>query len=353
MIVWKFILSEDRNHMLVENTLRNAWFLTGPTAAGKTAVGIELARRIGVEIISLDSMALYRGMDIGTAKPTMEERRAVPHHLIDILDPPEEFSVAEYLAAAQTVAGEISARGKQVLFVGGTALYLKALLRGLFSGPPADWALRQELEEVARVEGSQALHQRLATVDPPAAAKLHPNDLRRIIRALEVHATVGKPISSLQQQFEQGRPADQCKVFVLDWPREQLEQRIRQRVDEMFAVGLVEEIVRVQGSGLRVQTNEPFSRRLQAAESSVGFSRTASQAVGYREVLEHLQGQRNLPETIELVKLRTRQFAKRQLTWFRSLSECRWVNVDYPFDPAKIAERIAKQGDTPQMNLSQ
>src|SRR5262245_28418915 len=215
--------------------VRDAWFLTGPTAAGKTAVGLELARRIGAEIISLDSMALYRGMDIGTAKPTREERQSIPHHLIDVLDPANEFSVAQYLDAAQAAANEVAARSKDILFVGGTALYLKALLRGLFSGPPADWSLRRELEEVARVEGPDALHRRLREVDRAAAAKLHPNDARRTIRALEVHATTGRPISSMQEQFERGRPADECRVFVLDWPREQLEERIRRRVDQMFA----------------------------------------------------------------------------------------------------------------------
>ena len=201
----------------------NAWYLTGPTAAGKTAVGIELAKRIDAEIISLDSMALYRGMDIGTAKPSVQERREVPHHLIDILEPSQEFSVAQYLAAAEFAAQDIVARGKQVLFVGGTALYLKVLLRGIFTGPTANWELRRELEELARLNGPESLHRKLQDVDPVAAAKLHPNDVRRVIRALEVQQTTGQPISELQQQFEIGRSADECRVFVLDWPREQLE----------------------------------------------------------------------------------------------------------------------------------
>jgi tRNA dimethylallyltransferase len=318
---------------LSSSIVRDAWFFTGPTASGKTAVGIELARQIGAEIISLDSMALYRGMDIGTAKPTAEERRRIPHHLIDILDPSEEFSVAQYLEAATAVANEITERGKEVLFVGGTALYLKSLLRGLFSGPPANWTLRRELEETARVEGPAALHARLAQIDPTAATKLHPNDVRRIIRALEVHETIGQPISSLQQQIAQRRPADQCKVFVLDWPRDALEDRIRLRVDAMFAAGLVEEVTSI------------------ATGTADRLSRTAGQALGYREVLEYLNGQRDVAATIELVKLRTRQFAKRQLTWFRSLSECRWVTVSEPFEPAEIARRIAAMGVAPQSNL--
>ena len=248
--------------MAISNpTIANAWYLTGPTAAGKTAVGLELAKRIEAEIISLDSMALYRGMDVGTAKPTMAERREVPHHLIDILEPSQEFSVAQYLDAAEKTAAEVSSRGKQVLFVGGTALYLKALLRGLFSGPTANWELRRDLEEIARLNGPESLHPKLREVDPVAAAKLHPNDVRRVIRALEVQRTTGQPISHLQQQFEISRLADDCRVFVLEWPREQLEERMRRRVDQMFAAGLIEEV--------RNQLKQ--------------LSRTASQAVGYRE----------------------------------------------------------------------
>jgi len=312
-------------------SLPTAWFLTGPTAAGKTAVGIELARQIGAEIISLDSMALYRGMDIGTAKPSTEEQGAVPHYLIDILKPSQEFSVAQYLEAATAAAQDISARGKQVLFVGGTALYLKALLRGLFSGPTADWKLRRELEEFARVDGPEALHNRLKEVDPVAAAKLHPNDVRRIIRALEVHQTTGQAISTLQQQFDRSRPASECRVFVLDWPRQQLDQRIRQRVDEMFAAGLVDEVRRLL-SGTSPDTPE------------AALSRTASQAVGYKEVLDFLKDERDLPSTIERVKLRTRQFAKRQLTWFRSLSECRWIAMQEPLEPQTVARQIMAIG---------
>ncbi len=317
--------------MRSDSIASTAWFLTGPTAAGKTAVGIELAYRIGAEIISLDSMAIYRGMDIGTAKPTVAERAAVPHHLIDILDPSEEFSVAQYLEAAEKAAEEIRSSGKQVLFVGGTALYLKALLRGIFSGPPADWKLRRELEELARVEGTESLHRKLQSVDPAAAAKLHPHDLRRMIRAIEVHQSTGQPISGLQQQFESGRPASECRVFVLDWPREQLDERIRRRVDEMFAAGLVDEAKRLISP----------SPQPSPAEGEAELSRTAGQAVGYREVLEHLRGERDLLATIELVKLRTRQFAKRQLTWFRSLSECRCIGIGEPFNPAEIAAQIA------------
>jgi tRNA dimethylallyltransferase len=189
-----------------------------------------------------------------------------------------------------------------------------------------------ELPEVARVEGSHVLHERLRTVDPAAATKLHPNDVRRIIRALEVHATTGQPISSYQQHFDVGRSAEECRVFVLDWPREQLEERMRRRVDAMFAAGLIDEVQGLLAPG------EPQA----SAPGVKPFGRTAKQAVGYREVLEYLRGERDLAATVELVKLRTRQFAKRQLTWFRGLSECRWIKVSEPLDPAATAREIAE-----------
>ena len=204
------------------NLALNCWFLTGPTAAGKSAVGVELARRIDAEIVSLDSMTLYRGLDIGTAKPTPPERRSVPHHLIDVLEPHEEYSLAQYVAAAGRCVAEIAGRGHEVLFVGGTPLYLKGLLRGIFEGPPADWELRRRLADQARQNGGQWLHQQVAQVDPAAAARLHANDTRRLIRALEVYEKTGRPISQWQRQFDVGRPAADCRVFVLDWPKAEL-----------------------------------------------------------------------------------------------------------------------------------
>lgn len=163
------------------NIARDCWFLTGPTAAGKSAVGVELARRIGAEIVSLDSIALYRGMDIGTAKPTPQQRLAVSHHLIDVLDPSEEYSLAQYVEAANSCVAEIAGRGRKALFLGGTPLYLKAMLRGIFQGPPADWVLRHRLADEARQHGGQWLHEQLTRVDPAAASRLHANDARRLI----------------------------------------------------------------------------------------------------------------------------------------------------------------------------
>ena len=299
----------------------DCWFLTGPTASGKTTVGLELAERLGAEIISLDSMAIYRGMDVGTAKPTADECRRVPHHLIDLVDPHEEFSLAQYVAAAHAQLAEIRARGREVLFVGGTPLYLKSLLRGIFEGPPADWEFRRQVEDEVASVGAEALHQRLAQVDPLSAAKLHPHDRRRIIRALEVYKITGQPISHMQLQFEEGRSADQCRVFVLDWPRAELHRRIEARVDRMFSQGLAPEVQRLL---------DQFGT----------LSRTAAQAVGYREVIEHLDGKQELADTVEQVKVRTRQFARRQETWFRSLSECRRVVQRRDESPKTVAEEI-------------
>lgn len=285
---------------------RASWFLVGPTASGKTSIGIELAKALPAEIVSLDSMALYRGLDIGTAKPTSAEQSSAPHHLIDILDPHDEYSLAEYVSAARSSATEIMTREKTPLFVGGTPLYLKALLRGIFVGPPADWELRREWEQRAAAESPEWLHAQLTEVDPASATKLHVNDARRIIRALEVLAKTGQPMSAWQQQFDRPQSPEHCRVFVLDWPRAELYRRINERVQAMFAAGLVDEVKSLQATG-------------------VTLGRTASQALGYREVLEHLAGERDLAATIEVIQNRTRAFARRQLTWFRSLTECRWI----------------------------
>ncbi|MEQ8846432.1 tRNA (adenosine(37)-N6)-dimethylallyltransferase MiaA [Botrimarina sp.] len=301
------------------------WFLTGATASGKTSVGLALAERLGAEILSLDSMAVYRGMDIGTAKPDAESQRRVPHHLIDLRDPHEEFSVAEYRAAAEAAARDVILRGRKPLFVGGTPMYLKCLIRGLFDGPAANWELRRDLEQELSREGAAVLHERLALVDPVAASNIHPNDARRIVRALEVFRATGEPISHQQMQFDDARPADECRVFVLKRDRSDQHKRIEARVEAMMSEGLVDEV-----------------RALTAHGRPLG--RSASQAVGYREVLQHLAGEYGLAETIERVQARTRRFAKRQGTWFRSLSESRFVDVAPDETPDSVTERILAAG---------
>ncbi len=315
----------------------DCWYLTGPTAAGKTKVGVELARRLNAEIVSLDSMALYQGLDIGTAKPSAGERAAVPHHLLDIVPPSEEFSLSQYIDAAHAAIAEIRGRGKQVLFVGGTPLYLKSLLRGVFQGPPADWEFRAAIERELASLPLEALHERLQVIDPLLAAKLHPHDTRRIIRGLEVYRLTGQRLSHLQMQFDEPRPASAAKVFVLAWPRDELHRRIDARVEQMFAAGLVEEV-----------------RGLIAKYGTL--SRTAMQAVGYREVLEWLQGEGSgfrgqgsvadkcgYAACVERVKQRTRQFARRQETWFRSLSECTFVPMQAGIGPTEVATQLSSR----------
>jgi tRNA dimethylallyltransferase len=301
----------------------DCWFLTGATAVGKSQVGLALAKRLNAEIISLDSMAIYRGMDIGTAKPTKEEQAQVRHHLIDVVDPNEEFSIERYLDAAHAAIADIKSRGREVLFVGGTPLYLKALLRGMSSGPPADWQMREEIAaEVAEV-GNAALYERLEQLDPLAASQIHPNDTRRLIRALEVFRTTGSPISHQQIHFEEGTPAENCKVFVLRRPREEQHERINARVEQMFERGLVEEVKQLVADGKQL-------------------GRTASQAVGYQEVIEYLNGG-DYDAMVAKIKTRTRRFAKRQGTWFRSLCECRFMDITGEVDAEAIASDIAAQ----------
>lgn len=326
----------------------DCWYLTGPTAAGKTKVGVELACLLDAEIVSLDSMTLYQGMDIGTAKPSAEDRIRVPHHLLSVVSPTEEFSLSEYVDAAHAAIREIKSRGRQVLFVGGTPLYLKSLLRGVYQGPPADWEFRRQVEEELKVLPVETLHQRLEVIDPLLAAKLHPHDKRRIIRGLEVFKLTGQRLSHLQTQFDEGQPASRAKVFVLSWPREELHRRIDARVEQMFVAGLVEEV-----------------RGLVAKYGTL--SRTAVQAVGYREVMEELEngpakwsqgsevrGQEldggSLAGCIERVKARTRQFARRQETWFRALSECTFVPMQADEEPREVAARIIALAKSNQRN---
>ena len=279
--------------------------LTGPTASGKSELAVELATRLDAEIVSMDSMALYRRMDIGTAKPTTEQRRWIPHHLIDVLEPWESASVAWWIDQVKGCVNEIEARGKRALFVGGTPLYLKVLLRGLFPGPPANEPIRTRLQEECKIHGAHFLHNRLRDIDPDKAQKLSPEDVRRVIRALEVWELTGKPISAWQREWNQPpKPAAESpQVFCLTLPREELYWRIDRRVDTMFAAGLVAEV-----EGL-LTLEKPLSKE-------------ASQALGYKEVLAYLDSRQSLPDTIRAIQTRSRNFAKRQLTWFRSLPEC-------------------------------
>jgi tRNA dimethylallyltransferase len=318
-------MTTDLHHQQLE-MIRHCWFLTGATASGKSELSLALAGRLNAEIVSLDSMAIYREMDLGTAKPTAQARQAVPHHLIDILAPNETFSVSQYREAALAKIVELRGRHKEVLFVGGTALYLQALLKGIFDGPPADWAFRQAIEEEVHQVGLESLHQRLKIVDPLSANKLHPNDVKRIIRALEVLHLTGKPISHQQREFEHRLMPAQCRVFWLHRPRPELHQRIEQRVETMFRDGLISEV-----AGLLHRYGK--------------LSHTATQAVGYKEVIAHLEGQWTVEETIEQVKIRTRRFARAQETWFRNMSESRQLDVAGEVACDQMAADIIQAGE--------
>ncbi len=317
--------------------LSKCWFLCGPTACGKTALSLSLADRLNAEIVALDSMTLYRGMDIGTAKPSLAERSQIPHHLIDVLDPCDDFSLAQYLTAAEAVCHDIVSRGRCPLFVGGTGLYLRGVLRGVFEGPAADWDLRRELEAQLQQIGNVALHQELQQVDPVTALRLHPNDSRRVIRAIEVFRLTGRPLSTQQEQGP--RPLEQRTphVYWLSPPRDWLYQRINVRVEQMFAEGLVQEV-----------------RKL--IVSPQGLSQTARQGLGYKEVIDAFESgmtsDRPTPELIDLIQTRTRQFAKRQHTWFRNLEECRPIPITGSETISELTEQIANIGcseGTPQI----
>jgi tRNA dimethylallyltransferase len=295
------------------------FLLLGCTAAGKTAVSLDLARRLGAEILCVDSMQVYRGMDIGTAKPTPAERSAVPHHLVDVAQPSEAFSVARYVDLADRAIGDITARGRPVLVVAGTPLYLMGLMYGLFDGPPADEACRSALRERAASEGPAALHAELARVDPEAAQRIHPNDWKRIERALEVWSVTGRPLSGQQQQWSAERMRYPAVMVGIRRTREDTNRRINARVKGMIAAGLVEEV-----------------RRL--LEKPGGLGGQARQALGYAQIIAHLRGELPLDQAVEQIKIQTRRFGKHQRTWFRKFPATRWVDAG-PEEPAESISR--------------
>lgn len=302
--------------------LQNCWFLAGPTAVGKTALGILLAQRIGGELVSLDSMSIYRKMNIGTAKPSAAEQSRVPHHLIDIVDPHEEFSTDQYMREAIIACKEIVERGHVPIFVGGTGLYLRSILRGVFEGPEADWKFREDLEQQATQEAPGWLSQRLEQIDPQTAERIHPNDTRRLIRALEIHHLTGKTASDLLDEGPLPKESHPQHVYWLFPERDWIHERINVRVDQMIAAGLEEEV-----------------RMLLQLEPPIG--RTARQGLGYREMIDWIEGRSpSIEKTAELIKTHTRQFAKRQHTWFRNLEECQAINVQPSDTVQALADRV-------------
>jgi tRNA dimethylallyltransferase len=287
--------------------------ILGPTAAGKTELAVRLAERFDGEIVNADSLQVYRRMDIGTAKPSPELRSRVPHHLIDIVDPAGDFSASDFRREAGRVIAEILGRGRKVFLVGGTGLYVKALLMGLAATPSGGGAVRTELEEEARVTGGAELLRHLAEVDPETACRLHPNDLVRIIRALEVYRQTGRPISQFRSEHAfAGDFYDHLKIGI-SVERAELYRRIEARVERMVDEGLVREMEGLLAAG--------FDPQLKPLRS-----------IGYKEVSAHLAGEYPLDEAVQLIKRDSRRYAKRQMTWLKSDSEINWVEYPGEFD---------------------
>lgn len=283
--------------------------ILGPTASGKSALALEIARRTGGQILSVDSMQVYRGMDIGTAKPTLAERAQVPHHLIDVVDPNQVFTVARFVEMAYQVIASSAQKAVPLIATGGTPLYYKALFEGLFDGPPADESIRRDLRALPNEE----LARRLARVDAESASRIHVNDSKRLIRALEVHELTGKPISSFQKDWRGGAFRHHAHWIGLEWDRDVLNRRINARVKGMISDGWVAE-----------------TRRL--IETYGSLSATAAEATGYRELIHHLQGKTALDDAIEQIKIATRQLARRQMKWFRRWTQVKWIPGDQPLD---------------------
>ena len=313
--------------------------VVGSTASGKTSLSIALAKRLGGEIVSCDSMQIYRRMDVGTAKPTLEEQDGVPHHLIDFMEPDTPFSSAEYVEAASACIREITARGRLPILCGGTGLYLDCLLRGgNFEETVTDPALRAELFSYAAANGNAALHRMLREIDPESAETIHENNVKRVVRAIEIYRTSGMTKSEADRRSIPADPPYDATVLGLRYgARELLYQRIDLRVGQMLEAGLLEETARLYAEGI-------FER-----------NSTAAQAIGYKELLGHLRGECSLAEATETLQRATRRYAKRQITWFSAKPYVRWIDADEegrmrPFeeilaDALAIFDRVSKTAE--------
>ncbi len=296
--------------------------ILGPTCVGKTQVSLKLADILKGEIVSFDSRQMYKFMDIGTAKPTKEERDKIRHHMIDVVSPDEKFTAADYARMAREIIRQIARRNKQAIAVGGSGLYLRALNQGFFRGPKADEEIRNKLKREAQEFGEPHLFNKLKKVDSEAAKKIHPNDLVRVIRALEVYQLTGKPISAWQRDGDYEQFPMQFVKMGLNLEREQLYQRIDQRVEEMISSGFLDEVKMLREKG--------FTPHLKALKT-----------VGYQELYAHLEGEVDLPTAIENIKLNTRHYAKRQLTWFKKDKEITWLDAEDQNLVEKISERFS------------
>jgi tRNA dimethylallyltransferase len=293
--------------------------IVGVTASGKGQLAFRLAESLGAEIISIDSMKVYRRMNIGTGKPPKEAREKVSYHLIDVVEPSDAFSVATFLDLADGAIGQIESRKRPIIAVGGTALYIKALLYGLFEGPGTDEQIRAELQARVETEGAE-LYRELTAIDPAAAGRISPNDTRRIIRALEVYKITGKPISSFQSQFNAQEPLRKWTIIGLRREKAEENKRINARVKRMISAGLVDEV-----------------KSLLAEEKPL--SKQARCAIGYAEIIDHLSGRTTLEDAVELIKKNTRRLAKNQRTWFKTFSNVNWLDIEAGEPVGKILSR--------------
>jgi len=302
--------------------------LLGPTGVGKTDISILLAKALDTEIISADSMQIYRHMDIGTAKPTPEQRAEVKHHMIDIIDPWESFSTGKYIAAVIPIFDGLIKKGKIPIVVGGTGLYIKSMTRGIFSGPSADWSLREELRELEEEEPG-ILYSHLKALDPEAAYKITSHDRRRIIRALEVSLKSNRPVTEIRERLTKPLPYEFIKIG-LSRERSELYRIIEDRVDSMLARGLIGEVKIVSEMIRDAQSH-----------SRVGAVPLPSmQAIGYKEFAQYLTGEKSLDEVIRLVKKGSKRYAKRQFTWFRKEEGVRWIDITGVFDRNTAFDRV-------------
>jgi len=295
--------------------------ILGVTASGKGRLAFDLAQSLGAEIISIDSMKVYRRMDIGTAKPPQEVRQRIKYHLIDIVEPSDSFSVGAFRDAALGAIEQINSRNMPVIAVGGTALYIKALLYGLFEGPGINQQIRAELKARAQAQGLAELYRELTKIDPTAAERINPNDSKRIIRALEVYQLTGKPISSLQKQWDSSQTKHDWTIIGLRREKTEESKRINSRVKKMIVAGFVDEV-----------------KSLLAEEKPL--SKQARCAIGYAEIIEYLNGQIELEEATELIKKNTRRLAKNQRTWFKTFKNVHWLDIEPNEPPEKILTRM-------------
>ena len=299
--------------------------VVGPTGSGKTSLAIEIAEQLGGEILSADSMQFYRGMEIGTAAPNAEEQARVPHHFVSFINPDELMAAGRYQSLGRACLNKLQQAGKRAVVVGGSGLYVNALIDGLFEGPGRDEGIRNQLMEEAAVKGNEALMEQLRDIDPDYAAQLSSaNDLIRIVRALEVHAITGTPYSVLHEEHQRKADRVEARFFALEWDRAQLYERINARVDSMVAAGWVEE----------VQT---------LVEEGYGPSLESLKALGYREIAQHLEGNQSLEDAIEATKMHHRRYAKRQLTWFRGDKRIHWLPYDGTAPVKDLADNCLSQ----------